>query len=227
MSIRLVFLIFVIVIFAAGTGFLSYSQSTGISLTQAYTDGNVVITQVTPAGSIPHHVNITNNGKEPINVQIGDVLVSNSSQNLVIAQNITIDKNSTNTVFAYCIQPSQRAVPGVKLNVNGTSSNAVIQVIESSNPNNLSSATNTQAQIFILTSGVNFYIYSGEPTAEVTNQSITYTKYKQIVTAASTALATRYNVTVSNIATINQNQTPNSTNSVTGFLNWVKTNTGI
>jgi hypothetical protein len=227
MNIRLVFLIFVIVIFAAGTGFLSYSQSTGISLTQAYTDGNVVVTQVTPAGSIPHNVNITNNGKEPINVQIGDVLVSNSSQNLVIAQNITIEKNSTNTVSAYCIQPSQRAVPGVKLNVNGTASNAVIQVIESSNPNNLNSATNTQAQIFILTSGVNFYIYSGEPTAEVTNQSITYTKYKQIVTAASTALATRYNVTVNNIININQNQTPNSTNSVTGFLNWVKTNTGI
>ena len=70
MSIRLVFLIFVIVIFAAGTSFLSYSQSTGISLAQAYTDGNVIITQVTPAGSIPHHVNIINNGNEPINVQI-------------------------------------------------------------------------------------------------------------------------------------------------------------
>ena len=48
MSIRLVFLIFVIVIFAAGTGFLSYSQSTGISLAQAYTNGNVNITQITP-----------------------------------------------------------------------------------------------------------------------------------------------------------------------------------
>jgi hypothetical protein len=227
MSIRLVFLIFVIVIFAAGTGFLSYSQSTGIPLIQAYTDGNVAITQVTSAGSIPHHVNITNNGNEPINVQIGDVLVSNSSQNLVVAQNITIDKNSSDIVYAYCIQPSQKAVPGAKLNVNGTSSNAVIQVIEGSNPNILSNATNTQLQIFILTSGVNFNIYSGEPVAEVTNQSITYTKYNQIVTAASTALATTFNVTVNNISTINQNQTPNSTDSVTGFLNWVKTNTGI
>ena len=227
MNIRLVFLIFVIVIFAAGTGFLSYSQSTGISLTQAYTDGNVDITQVTPAGSIPHHVNITNNGNEPINVQIGDILVSNSSQNLVVAQNITIDKNSSDIVYAYCIQPSKKAVPGAKLNVNGTSSNAVIQVIEGSNPNILSNATSTQVQIFILTSGVNFYIYSGEPVAEVSNQSITYTKYNQIVTAASIALATRFNVTVNNISNINQNQTPNSTDSVTGFLNWVKTNTGI
>jgi len=57
MSIRLVFLIFVIVIFAAGTSFLSYSQSTGISLSQAYTDGNVVITQVTPAGSTRSKIN--------------------------------------------------------------------------------------------------------------------------------------------------------------------------
>src|SRR5664280_2589805 len=151
MSIRLVFLIFVIVIFAAGTSFLSYTQSTGIPLAQAYTDGNVVITQVTPAGSIPHHVNITNNGNEPINVQIGDVLISNSSQNLVIAQNETVNKNSSDIVSAYCIQPSQRAVPGVKLEVNGTSSNAVKQVIEGSNPNDLTNATSTQVQIFILT----------------------------------------------------------------------------
>jgi hypothetical protein len=227
MSIRLVFLIFVIVIFAAGTGFLSYTQSTGIPLAQAYTDGNVVITQVTPAGSIPHHVNITNNGNEPINVQIGDLLISNSSQNLVIAQNETVNKNSSDIVSAYCIQPSQRAVPGVKLEVNGTSSNAVKQVIEGSNPNDLTNATSTQVQIFILTSGVNFYIYSGEPVAEVSNQSITYTKYRQLVTAASAALATRFNVSVNNIGNINQNQTSNSTDSVNGFLNWVKTNTGI
>lgn len=227
MSIRLVFLIFVIVIFAAGTGFLSYTQSTGIPLAQAYTDGNVVITQVTPAGSIPHHLNITNNGNEPINVQIGDVLISNSSQNLVIAQNETVNKNSSDIVSAYCIQPSQRAVPGVKLEVNGTSSNAVKQVIEGSNPNDLTNATSTQVQIFILTSGVNFYIYSGEPVAEVSNQSITYTKYRQLVTASSAALATRFNVSVNNIGNINQNQTSNSTDSVNGFLNWVKTNTGI
>jgi hypothetical protein len=227
MSIRLVFLIFVIVIFATGTGFLSYSQSTGIPLAQAYTDGNVVITQVTTAGSIPHHVNITNNGNEPINVQIGDMLISNSSQNLVIAQNDTINKNSSDIVSAFCVQPSQRAVPGAKLNVNGTSSNAVKQVIEGSNLNDLSNATNTQVQIFILTSGVNFYIYSGEPVSEVLNQSITYTKYKQIVKAASTALAASFNVTVNNIGNINQNQTSNSTYSVTGFLNWVKTTTGI
>jgi hypothetical protein len=227
MSIRLVFLIFVIVIFAAGTGFLSYSQSTGIPLAQAYTDGNVVITQVSTAGSIPHHVNITNNGNEPINVQIGDMLISNSSQNLVIAQNDTIKKNSSDIVSAFCVQPSQRAVPGVKLNVNGTSSNAVKQVIEGSNINDLSNATSTQVQIFILTSGMNFNIYSGEPVSEVLNQSITYTKYKQIVTTASTALASSFNVTVNNVDNINQNQTSNSNDSVTGFLNWVKTTTGI
>jgi len=227
MSIRLVFLIFVIVIFAAGTGFLSYSQSTGIPLAQAYTDGNVVITQVTPAGSIPHYVNITNNGNEAIDVQVGDVLISNSSQNLVIAQNDTINKNSSDIVSAYCIQPTQRAVPGVKLTVNGTSSNAIIQVIEGSNPNDLNNVTNTQVQIFILTSGVNFYIYSGEPVAEVLNQSITYTNYRQTVAAAAAALASKFNVTVNNISSINQNQTANSVDSLNSFLNWFKTNTGI
>ena len=128
---------------------------------------------------------------------------------------------------AYCIQPSQRAVPGVKLKVNGTSSNAVKQVIEGSNSNDIINATSAQVQIFILTSGVNFNIYSGEPVAEVSNQSITYTKYRQLVTSASAALATRFNVTVSNIGNINQNQSSNSSDSVNGFLDWVKTSTGI
>jgi hypothetical protein len=227
MSIRLVFLIFVILIFAAGTGFLSYTQSTGIPLTQAYTDGNVVITQNSSAGSIPHKVNITNNGNEPIKIQIGDILKSDTSQNLVIGENATLKKNSSDIVNAYCIEPAQRAVPGTKLNASGSSSNAVKQVIEGSNSNDKINATITQVQIFILTSGVNFNIYSGEPVAEVLNQSITYTNFRGIVSNAKTALSTRFNVTVENISNINQTQTSNSNDPLNGFLNWLKTTTGI
>jgi hypothetical protein len=226
MNIRLVFLILIIVIFAAGTGFLSYSQSTGISLTQAYANGNVVITQNTSAGTIPHQVNITNKGKDPVKVQIGDVLTSDSSQDLVIAENKTLKINSTDLVSAYCIEPSQRAVPGVKLKVNGTSSNAVKQVIEGSNIKDLSNATNAQVQIYILTSGVDFNIYSGEPVAVVQSQIINYTKLRQIVSDAKTALSTRFGVTVDNIDNINQNTTSNSSNTADEFLNWLKTSTG-
>lgn len=227
MNIRLVFLILVIVIFAVGTGFLSYSQSTGIPLTQAYANGNVVITQNTSAGTIPHKVNISNNGKDPVKVQVGDVLTSDSSQDLVIAENKTLKINSTDLVSAYCIESAQRAVPGVKLKASGTSSNAIKQVIEGSNLNDLTNATNTQVQIYILTSGVDFNIYSGEPVAVVQNQNINYTKLRQIVSDAKTALSTRFGVTVDNIKDINQNTTSNSGNIANEFLNWVKTYTGV
>jgi hypothetical protein len=227
MNIRLVFLIFIIVIFAAITGFLSYSQSTGISLAQASANGNVVITQNTSAGTIPHQVNITNKGKDPVKVQVGDVLTSDSTQDLVIAENKTLKINSTELVSAYCIEPSQRAVPGVKLKVNGTSSNAIKQVIEGSNIKDLSNATNAQVQIYILASGVDFNIYSGEPVAVVQSQNINYTKLRQIVSDAKTALSTRFGVTVDNINNINQNTTYNSNNTADEFLNWLKTSTGV
>ena len=227
MNIRLAFLIFVIVIFAAGTGFLSYSQSTGIPLTQAYANGNVVITQNTSAGTIPHKVNISNNGKDPVKVQVGDVLTSDSSQDLVIAENKTLKINSTDLISVYCIEPAQRAVLGVKLKASGTSSNAIKQVIEGSNLNDLTNATNAQVQIYILTSGVNFNIYSGEPVAVVQNQNINYTKLRQIISDAKTALSRRFGVTVDNIKNINQNTTSNSSNIANELLNWVKTNTGV
>ena len=76
MNIRLVFIILVILIFAVGSGYVSYSQSTGIPLKEAYKNGNVVITQNTSAGTVPHQVNIVNNGNDAIKVKVGDVLQS-------------------------------------------------------------------------------------------------------------------------------------------------------
>jgi hypothetical protein len=107
-----------------------------------------------------------------------------------------------------------------------TSSNAVKQVIEGSNIKDLSNATNAQVQIYILTSGVDFNIYSGEPVAVVQSQSINYTKLRQIVSDAKTALSTRFGVTVDNIDNVNQNTTSNSSNTADEFLNWLKTSTG-
>jgi hypothetical protein len=227
MNMRLVFLIFLIVVFAAGFGFISYSQSTGVSLNEAYGTGDIIITQNTSAGTVPHQVNIVNNGKDPIKVEVGDVLTAQSSQDLVIAENKTIKKNTTDTISAYCLDPSQRAIPGVKLKANGTSTNAVKQVIMASNINDLNNATNAQVQIWILTSGVDFNIYSGEPVAVVETQKINYTKLRQIVSDAKTAISTRFNVNVNNIDKLNQNGTSNSTGIVGGFINWIKSTTGI
>ena len=65
-----------------------------------------------------------------------------------------------------------------------------------SNINDLNNATNAQVQIWILTSGVDFNIYSGEPVAVVETQKINYTKLRQIVSDAKTAISTRFNVNV-------------------------------
>ena len=227
MNIRLVFLILVIVVFASWTGFESYSQSTGLPLAQAYSEGFVNITQNTSAGTVPHQVNISNNGKDPIKVVIGDVLSSESSQDLVIAENKTIKKNSTNIVSAYCLDPSKRALPGVKLKTNDTSSDAIKQVIYGSNINDINNATNAQVQIWILSSGVNFNIYSGEPVALVESQKINYTKLRQIVADAKTAISARFNVSADNIKNLNQNGTSNSNGILDGFSNWLKSTTGI
>ncbi len=227
MNIRLVFLIFLVVLFAAGTGFLSYSQSTGIPLKEAYDNGNVIITQNTSAGTVPHQVVIANNGKDPIKVQVGDVLTAKSSQDLVVAENKTVAKNSSEVIYAYCLEPSTAAVVGTKLKANGTSSNAIQQVIYGSNIKDTNNATNAQVQIWILTSGADFNIYSGEPVALVDAQNINYTKLRQIVSDAKAALASQFNVKVDNINSINQNSTSSSGGTLHGIYSWFKSLIGM
>lgn len=227
LNVRLVFLIFLVVLFAAGTGFLSYSQSTGIPLIKAYNSGNVVITQNTSAGTVPHQVVIANNGRDPVKVQVGDVLTAKSSQNLVIAENKTIGTNSSEVTYAYCLDPSTQAVAGTKLKVNGTASNAIQQVIAGSNIHDLNNATNAQLQIWILTSGVNFNIYSDESVALVNAQNINYSTLRQMVADAKSNLASEFNVKVDNIKNINQNTTQNSDGSLKGVYHWFKSMVGI
>lgn len=215
------------VLFAVGTGFLSYSQSTGIPLKEAYDNGNVVITQNTSAGTVPHQVVVSNNGRDPIKVQVGDVLTANSSQNLVVAENKSIPTNSTEVIYAYGLDPSTQAVVGSKLKANGTASNAIQQVIASSNIQDQTNATNAQLEIWILTSGVNFNIYSGEPVALVNAQKINYTTLRQMVTNAKSSLASQFNVKVDNIKNINQSSTQNSNGTLKGVYHWFKSLIGM
>jgi hypothetical protein len=227
LNFRLVILIFLVVLFAAGTGYLSYSQSTGIPLKEAYDSGNIVITQNTSAGTVPHQVVVANNGRDPVKVQVGDVLTANSSQNLVVAENKTVSTNSSEMVYAYCLDPSTQAVVGSKLKANGTASNAIKQVIDSSNIHDLSNATNAQLEIWILTDGVNFNIYSGEPVALVNAQKISYTTLKQMVTTAKSNLASQFNVKADNIKNINQNSTQGSEGTLKGVYHWFKSMIGM
>ncbi|ADZ09260.1 hypothetical protein Metbo_1013 [Methanobacterium lacus] len=227
MNFRLVLLIFLVVLFAAGTGYLSYSQSTGLPLKEAYDNGNVVITQNTSAGTVPHQVVVVNNGRDPVKVQVGDVLTANSSQDLVVAENKTVSTNSSETIYAYCLDPSTQAVVGSKLKANGTASNAIKQVIDGSNIHDLNNATNAQLELWILTAGVNFNIYSGEPVALVNTQKITYTTLKQMVTNSKSNLASQFNVKVDNIKNINQNSTQSSDGTLKGVYHWFKSMIGM
>jgi len=227
MSIRLVFLIFLIVAFAAATGFISYSQSTGISLKQAYDNGNLVITQNTSAGTVPHQINLVNSGNDPVKVKVGDILVTNSSQDLVVAENRTVEKNSTVLVVAYCIEPSERAVSGTKFAVGNPAPDAVKEIIYGSNTKDIANATSAQVQIWILATGNNLNIYSGEPVAMVETQNLTYTQLRQIVEDGKTSISTRYNIGVNEIKNLNLNETSNSSGVINGFLSWLKTSTGI
>jgi hypothetical protein len=227
MSIRLVFLILVIVIFAVGTGFMSYSQSPGIPLKQAYDAKKVVITQVTGPGTVPHQVSVNNTGNDPVKVMVGDVLRADSSQDLVIAENKTISSNSTDNVKAYGLEPNQRSIPGVKFRAVETSSNSIKKIIYGSNPNDLLNATATQIQIWIITSGVDFNIYTGEPVALVEQQQLSYTQFRQLVSDAKTSISTKFNVKIEEIKNLNQNDTSNSGNILDNFSSWLKSTTGI
>ena len=227
MNFRLVLLIFLVVLFAVGTGFLSYSQSTGITLKEAYDNGNVVITQNTSAGTVPHQVVVVNNGRDPIKVQVGDVLTANSSQDLVVAENKSVPINSSEVVYAYCLDPSTQAVVGSKLKANGTATNAVQQVIANSNIRDLTNATNAQLEIWILTSGVNFNIYSGEPVALVNAQKINYTTLRQMVSTAKSNLAAQFNVKVDSIKNINQTSSQGPVGAIKGVYHWFKSMIGM
>lgn len=81
------------------------------------------ITQITPSGSIPHIVEIS-------------------------------DGTNSVRVYAYCIEPSQKAVSGANLDSGGVENSAVIiKTAQESNPSDPQSATNAQMKIWVLISG--------------------------------------------------------------------------
>ncbi|MCE5214599.1 MAG: hypothetical protein LLF83_07770 [Methanobacterium sp.] len=83
----------------------------------------VRITQITPSGSIPHVVELS-------------------------------DGTNSVRVYAYCVEPTQKAVSGANLDVGGVENSAVIiKTAQDSNPSDPQSATNAQMKIWVLLSG--------------------------------------------------------------------------
>ena len=201
---------------------LIFSVSGGMSLDEAYANGNVLVVQKTDAGVIPHEVDITNNGNSTINVKKGNILSSSISQNLVIAEDKQINKNSTGTIKAYGTEPSQRSVVDSKLLPLNYTTNSINKILNKSDPYNAQDAYNTQLEIWVIVSGGNLNPYTGEPVAVVEAKGITWTQFRQDLADAKNNVMTTFNVTESGIPNLNQTSNPNSSNWINDTINWIK-----
>lgn len=207
MNLRVLILISLIIIFAGGLGSLCYLHHGGITLKEAYDKGNVNITQITSAGTIPHQVLISTNSEEPVRVEKGTILTNPESEDLVIARDEIIPPRSNSTIPAYCIEPEQSAIKGSQLNVSDKAPEMIQEVIESSNPENPSEAFNTQLKIWLLARGSNFDIYSGEVYYTVRANNMYFYQFKENLSFTKAELMAKFNLTEEQLNSININST--------------------
>ena len=229
MNIRVVGLVLIILVFTLVSGVMSYSVSSGLTLKDAYNGGKISVVQETAAGTVPHQVMITNNASKSVKVKKGDILASTISQNLVIAEDKIIASNSNETVKAYSLYPTPRAVVGAKLlPVNNTYA-AVTKVVSSSNPSDSQSAINTQLEIWVITSEDSFNPYTGEPVSVVENNNVTWSQFLQDIANAKSDVMSTFNVTEGQIKNLNQTQSSSglSTSWISSTIGQIKESLGI
>ncbi|BAW31140.1 MAG TPA: hypothetical protein PLO64_05585 [Methanothermobacter sp.] len=207
MNPRALILISLIIIFAGTFGFLCYLNQGGIALKEAYEDGNVNITQITSAGTIPHQVLISTNSKKPVKVEKGTILSNPESEDLVIARDEIIPPEGNSTIPAYCIEPEQSAIKGSHFKVSDKAPWMIQEIIETSNPENPSEAFNTQLKIWLLARGANFNIYTGEVYYTVRANKMYFYQLKDNLSFARAELMTKFNLTEEQLNSININST--------------------
>ncbi len=235
MNLRVILLVFVVILFFLASVLISFVSFETNSLSQGYQDGNVQLIQSTPAGTIPHIIIVKNNGKGPVMVESGQILTSNTSQNLVVAEDKVVEQNSSESLKAYCFEPNQSAVPGSNLTPTSQASTQVKTLIKNSNPNNIQNATQTQLEIWILVTKDNVNINVGEAPGLVQQQQISYSKLNQDIGTAKNNLISSFNISSSEIGNLNQtssqinlnNIVNNAFNWINRFVDWVKTTLGI
>lgn len=219
MNYRIILVIIIIFLFAAGLGAMNFISAKGLTLESAYNDGKVTIVQQTPAGTIPHEINIKNTGKDPITVQKGTILSSNSSQDLVIARDDVISPSSNITIPAYCIEPDQKAVENKKLAVSGMAPEVIIDIVTSSNPENPSEAMKAQFKIWNVVQGSNINVYKGEVAAFSQKNGISFYDIKENMSTTKIEVMTKFNLTEEQMNNININSSLlNQSRSVTDQL---------
>lgn len=202
MNIRVAGIVFIVVLFTLTSGYMSYSVSSGDALNEVYNKENIQVIQSTSAGTVPHEVNVKNNGNNAIKVKKGEVLESSVSSNMIIAEDKTVEPNSNETVKAYSLEPSERVNVGSKLLPVNTTYDSLNQIIDESDPSNKQSALNTQLEIWIIMSGGNLNPYTGEPVAVVEKNNIKWTELRQNISDAETSIKNTFNVNESQISSL-------------------------
>ena len=222
MNLRVILLVFVVILFVLISILISFISFENNSLSQGYQDGNVQIIQSTPPGTIPHIIIVKNNGKKPVMVESGQILTSNISQNLVVAEDTLVEQNSSESVKAYCYEPNQSAVPGSNLTPSSQASAPVETIIRNSNPSNIQNATLTQLQIWILVTKDNVNVNSGEAPSLVQTQQISDSQLNQDISNAQNNLITTFNISSSEIGNLNQTSSQINLNYIiTDAYNWI------
>ena len=230
MNFRVILLVILVLIFTFSGIYLSMLSFDATSLKNSYGKGEVEIIQNTTAGTIPHVILVKNDGKQPIMVESGQILVSNSSQDLVVAEDIRVNQNSSSYIRAYCFEPNQTATPGSKLTPTDKASSDVQQLIKNSNLADQQNTTSTQLQIWILVSGDNVDLNSGEASVLLKNQNNNSTEIVNQFNEAKNNLLKNLNITEDQIKNIKTESTISSSDIVgwiNEFINWIKTSFNI
>lgn len=225
MNLRVILLVILVLIFTISGIYLSVLSFASTSLEDAYNKGEVEIIQNTTAGTIPHVILIENNGKKPIMVETGQILTSNNSQDMVVAEDQKVNQNSSSYIRAYCFQPNQAAVPGSKLTPTDKASPEVKQLITNSNLADPQNTTRTQLQIWIIVSKDNLDLNSGEASLLIQNQTINSTEITNQLNEARENLLQNLNITEGEIKNIKPDSSVGSTDIVVWtneFIKWIK-----
>jgi len=229
MNIRLILVLVVVTVFALGSGTISFISGSGITLNQAYNDKNVEITQNTVAGTIPHIITLKNNGSRPVVVDKGVILKNDYSQDLVIIENKKINPGTNDTIKAYCFEPEQKAIPGSKLTPSSMASSDIMEIIDSSNPSELSNATKSQLEIWIVVDKGEVNASTGEAAAVVQTQKIRSNQMRQNLTAARNDVIKRFNLTSEGLQKLESTSRSNTGNipGISNLLSWLQSSLGI
>lgn len=202
MNIRVTGIVFIVILFALTSGYMSYSISGGEALNEVYKKENIQVIQSTSAGTVPHEVNVKNNGNNAIKVKKGEVLSSSVSPDMIIAEDKTVESKSNEKVKAYSLEPSKRVNVGSKLLPVNTTYDSLNQIISESDPSNKQNAINTQLKIWIIMSEGNLNPYTGEPVDMVEKNDITWSKLRQNISDAKTNIMNTFNVNEGEISNL-------------------------